>query len=238
MRLAAAKVALAPLLLTQGMYVRRVTPKLPEPQGARVGVTGTGKPLRLLIVGDSAAAGVGAAHQNDALLGQLVAALATEFEVSWCLIAQTGLTTLALIKQLEQQPSQLFDIAVTSLGVNDVTSQVKPQIWLQQQQQLIELLLLKFGVQKILLSSVPPMHHFSALPHPLRWYLGQRAHSLNTLLEQATQRRENCVYVATQFEANSSLLAADGFHPSSQAYTIWAKQLAQAINPFILTLAN
>ncbi|MCC6374061.1 MAG: SGNH/GDSL hydrolase family protein, partial [Moraxellaceae bacterium] len=85
MRLVAAKVALAPLLLTQGMYVRRVTPKLPEPQGARVGVTGTGKPLRLLIVGDSAAAGVGAAHQNDALLGQLVAALATEFEVSWCL---------------------------------------------------------------------------------------------------------------------------------------------------------
>ncbi len=238
MRLAAAKVALAPLLLTQGMYVRRVTPKLPEPQGARVGVTGTGKPLRLLIVGDSAAAGVGAAHQNDALLGQLVAALATEFEVSWCLIAQTGLTTLALIEQLEQQPSQLFDIAVTSLGVNDVTSQVRPQIWLQQQQQLIELLLLKFGVQKILLSSVPPMHHFSALPHPLRWYLGQRAQSLNVLLAQAMRHHHKAQFIAPYFPPNHNLLASDGFHPSSQAYSLWAKQLAQAINPFILTLAN
>lgn len=238
MRLAAAKVALAPLLLTQGMYVRRVTPKLPEPQGARVGVTGTGKPLRLLIVGDSAAAGVGATHQNDALLGQLVAALATEFEVSWCLIAQTGLTTLALIEQLKQQPSQLFDIAVTSLGVNDVTSQVRPQIWLQQQQQLIELLLLKFGVQKILLSSVPPMHHFSALPHPLRWYLGQRAQSLNALLAQAMRHHHKAQFIAPYFPPNHNLLASDGFHPSSQAYSLWAKQLAQAINPFILTLAN
>jgi len=238
MRLAAAKVALAPLLLTQGMYVRRVTPKLPEPQGARVGVTGTGKPLRLLIVGDSAAAGVGAAHQNDALLGQLVAALATEFEVSWCLIAKTGLTTLALIEQLEQQPSQSFDIAVTSLGVNDVTSQVKPQIWLQQQQQLIELLLLKFGVQKILLSSVPPMHYFLALPQPLRWYLGQRAQSLNVLLAQAMCHHHKAEFIAPQFQPNHTLLASDGFHPSSQAYVLWAKQLAQAINASILTSCN
>lgn len=238
MRLAAAKVALAPLLLIQGMYVRRVTPKLSEPQGARVGVTGTGEPLRLLIVGDSAAAGVGAAHQNEALLGQLVAALATEFEVSWCLIAQTGLTTLALIEQLEQQPSQLFDIAVTSLGVNDVTSQVKPQIWLQQQQQLIELLLLKFGVQKILLSSVPPMNYFLALPQPLRWYLGQHAQSLNVLLAQAMRHHHKAEFIAPQFQPNHTLLASDGFHPSSQAYALWAKQLAQAINPSILTFRS
>lgn len=238
MRLAAAKLALAPLLLTQGMYVRRVTPKLPEPQGARVGVTGTGKPLRLLIVGDSAAAGVGTAHQNDALLGQLVAALAVDFEVSWCLLAQTGLTTLALIEQLEQQPKQSFDIAVTSLGVNDVTSQIKPKIWLQQQQQLIELLLLKFGVQKILLSSVPPMHYFVALPQPLRWYLGQRAQSLNVLLAQAMRHHHKAQFVAPHFTPNHNLLASDGFHPSSQAYSLWAAQLAQAIKPSVLKQTN
>lgn len=46
--------ALGPLLLGQGRYVRRVTPRLPEPEGERQGVIGAGPALRLLILGDSA----------------------------------------------------------------------------------------------------------------------------------------------------------------------------------------
>ena len=48
--------ALSPLLLMQGLYVRKVTPRLPEAAGARVGEAGTGPALRLMILGDSAAA--------------------------------------------------------------------------------------------------------------------------------------------------------------------------------------
>jgi hypothetical protein len=61
--------ALGPLLLAQGLYVRRKTPLLPEPPGARSGFAGTGRLLRVLILGDSAAAGVGAASQLSALSG-------------------------------------------------------------------------------------------------------------------------------------------------------------------------
>ena len=50
-------VALGPVLLMQGLAVRRRVPKLPEPPGAREGTTGDGPPLRIVIVGDSAAAG-------------------------------------------------------------------------------------------------------------------------------------------------------------------------------------
>ena len=42
-----AAIALAPLLLIQGRYVRHVTPRLPEPTGARHGTVGAGEPLRL-----------------------------------------------------------------------------------------------------------------------------------------------------------------------------------------------
>ena len=79
MRHALATVLLGPLLLLQGRHVRRVTPTLPEPPGDRRGITGTGPELRLLILGDSAPADVGASHQSEALLGQLVSALAHEF---------------------------------------------------------------------------------------------------------------------------------------------------------------
>lgn len=48
--------ALAPVLIGQGRYVRRVTPSLQEPEGERQGSLGEGPELRVLILGDSAAA--------------------------------------------------------------------------------------------------------------------------------------------------------------------------------------
>lgn len=65
--LLAAKLALAPVLLHQGRTVRRTALWLPEPAGPRQGVAGGGEPrLRLLVVGDSSAAGVGLQHQSQA----------------------------------------------------------------------------------------------------------------------------------------------------------------------------
>ena len=81
---------LAPLLLWQGRRVRRVTPRLPEPAGPRAGVAGQGAPLRLLVLGDSAAAGVGVARQRDALTGRLLAELSPRHTVHWRLLAHTG----------------------------------------------------------------------------------------------------------------------------------------------------
>src|SRR5918998_1273279 len=62
-----ALLALAPLLVAQGRRVRRTTPRLPEAPGDREGVTGAGPALRLLVVGDSAAAGAGARDARGAL---------------------------------------------------------------------------------------------------------------------------------------------------------------------------
>ncbi len=59
------QLALGPLLLAQGLYVRKTISKLPEPQGDRAGICGSGRELHMLILGDSAAAGVGAASQPD-----------------------------------------------------------------------------------------------------------------------------------------------------------------------------
>ena len=58
-----ATAVLFPILIPQGLYVSITVPRLPEPTGERVGEVGHGSPLRLLIVGDSSAAGVGVATQ-------------------------------------------------------------------------------------------------------------------------------------------------------------------------------
>jgi hypothetical protein len=135
-----ATATLGPLLLLQGRHVRRVTPRLAEAAGPRDGTAGDGPPLRLLIAGDSAAAGVGVPVQGRALSGQLVAALAATHRVSWRLIARTGWTTRDLLVQIEAEPAARFDIAVTSLGVNETTGGVPPARWLRDQAALVALL--------------------------------------------------------------------------------------------------
>ena len=112
-------IALAPLLLWQGRRVRAEVPLLPEPVGERHGVTGSGPQLKLLILGDSAAAGVGAATQTDALSGALVQALQAMFEVRWKLVATTGHTTADALTELAAMAIEPFDVVDLYLGHQD-----------------------------------------------------------------------------------------------------------------------
>jgi len=52
-----------PILWLQGRHVRRVTPHMPEPPGPRAGSVGLAPLIRILVAGDSAAAGVGASSR-------------------------------------------------------------------------------------------------------------------------------------------------------------------------------
>ncbi|HSW13452.1 MAG TPA: SGNH/GDSL hydrolase family protein [Solimonas sp.] len=229
MRHALATLGLGPVLLVQGRHVRRVTPRLPEAAGPREGVEGSGPALRLLVLGDSAAAGVGVETQSQALSGRLVAALAPQWRVEWKLVAHTGHTAQEVLTQLQQEPSRDFDIVITSTGVNDVTAGTTPRRWLEAKQGLRELLDQRFGGPLLLLSSLPPMQRFPALPQPLRWYLGLRAQRLNHALSTWAQARENCLFVPVGFTLQEGMMAADGFHPGAVAYAQWAEQLATLI---------
>jgi len=224
-----ATIGLAPLLIAQGLYVRRVTPKLPDPSGKRSGIYGSGPPLNLLILGDSAAAGVGVSTQSQALSGQLVTALGSYFQVSWKLIAQTGSTAKEIVAKLEMASPETFDVAVTSIGVNDVSHGTRSKKWIDQQGQIVDLLQSKFHSQLIVLSSVPPMHLFPALPQPLRWYLGLRAKRFNSALKEFSEGCNRCEFVTINIPLEGAHMAADGFHPGALAYSIWANHVAGII---------
>lgn len=222
-------VALSPLLLPQGIYTRKVTPKLPEPEGAREGMLGEGVPLNVLILGDSAAAGVGVSKQRNALTGQLLTKLADYRLVQWRLEAETGLNTQQVLARLQDLEAFEVDLVVVSLGVNDVTGGTRLKHWSSQQRALCEVLKSKFRAKHILLSSVPPMHEFPALPQPLRWFLGRRSSAMNMLLNQHTSQDEDVTFVEVKFPIHKDYFARDGFHPSAKAYGLWSDVLLEHI---------
>jgi lysophospholipase L1-like esterase len=226
------KLILAPVLLVQGLYVRRVTPKLPEPAGERSGVAGDGPHLRLLILGDSAAAGVGVASQAEALSGQLVANLVADYRVSWKLLAQSGFDTTQVMAMVDRTATEPFDAVLVSVGVNDVTGGLSAKEWGANMARLLDLLLWKYGARYVLLAPVPPMHAFPALPQPLRWYLGRRARRFNQALAELASSRVDCQLQTSDFLLQHDSLAADGFHPGAPVYALWANDTATTLRGY------
>lgn len=220
-----ARLVLLPVLLAQALYVSTSTRKLPEASGPRSGEAGTGAPLRLLILGDSSAAGVGAAHQDQALSGQLVSRLAQRHLVTWRLEAKTGNTTKDALAHLDRMTSEAFDLAVVALGVNDVIRAVPLELWLNRQKTLINRLKTEFGVTQIFLSGLPPIGAFPLLPHPLRWILGRQAKRFDQHLRGFAVASEGVTVTPLEFDLSVDYMAEDGFHPGPEVYSEWADML-------------
>ena len=209
-----------------------MTPKLPEAHGPRSGYVGRGPDLRLAIIGDSAAAGVGVSLQSQALSGSLLNNLQLDYQLQWQLLAQSGLNTKECRLMLEQQPLTTFDIVVVSLGVNDVLSRLNSPQWVAQQQLLIKTLRERFNAKQILLTKIPPMAQFPALPQPLRWYLGARCQEFNNALVVALNGEKDLEIIDLSQQLLGKHMASDGFHPGKIIYHKWGQALATKINNF------
>ncbi len=223
------RLLLAPILLWQGLALRRRSLDLPEAAGARAGQTGSGAPLSLFVLGDSSAAGVGVAHQNDALLGQLVAKLSTTRKVIWGLDAQTGRTTTQMLERLEQLERFQCDVSVIALGVNDVIRFASPQHFREQHKAVRQTLRDRFGARQIIVTDLPPIRLFPAFPALLAWVLGAHAERLSRALLEDCQSESDVEVVTLDLPPDSGLIAEDGYHPSAKTYNIWADIVARQV---------
>jgi len=237
----AMKLALLPLLIAQGRRVRDTALKLPEAAGERHGVAGTGRvALRVLIVGDSSAAGVGVGTQDEAFAGQLAQALAerTGAAVGWQLVATSGHTAQDAARALANATLATADLLVTALGVNDVVSQTRPAQFLRSLDEIHALAMARAQITHSWHCGLPPMGTFPLLPQPLRWILGRdAAHLDNALvdhLEGQTGRLHLPLPDAPHLPGKNDStpegwMARDGFHPGLLGYRQWGRQVAEAI---------
>ncbi len=220
---------LFPVMIVQGLWVRLTVPKLAEAEGPREGNEGSGRQLRILVSGDSSAAGVGASTQTKALVGRVVSPLTDAFKVQWKLIASTGWKTAELRQALNTMPSTQFDITLTASGVNDITSRYSLTACLREQVKLVELLRERFAVRHILISGLPPVHKFPSLPEPLRGYIGARARRLDAGIRSWTRKQPDCDHIPLNIPVGPEYMASDGFHPGPGIYTLWGQAAAEMI---------
>ncbi len=230
------KYSLAPILLRQGKAVRRHTMRLPEAAGARSGLVAHAhhsSPLRLLVLGDSSAAGVGVGRQQEALALPTAQHLAqlSQRPVQWQLLAQSGLSSHDTLEKLHHDwrgQLQAADIVLIALGVNDATAQRKASEFAANCRQLMHLLQERCKAKRLIFSAVPAMQHMSALPFPLNRYLGCHAQQLDRELQGLCQQNPHCLHLPTRALFHPSDTAVDGFHPGANAYRLWAEAAARA----------
>ena len=229
----ALKLALAPLLVAQAVTTRRRAPVLPEAAGPRRGRVGRGGGgLRLLIAGDSSAAGVGVAHQDRALAGHLTRALhrLAARPVHWSLHARSGLTTLQVHALLRSDaPAGKADVAVVVTGVNDVIDLVPPRRAVQHREALADWLLGECGVGHVVFAPLPPVHRFPLLPQPLRKVMGDEARRHDEALARWAATRSDVSHLSIDFDLSPAAMASDGFHPGEPVYRASGEAIAAHI---------
>src|SRR4029450_13074965 len=98
--------------------------------------------LRLLVIGNSTAAGVGVTYLHDALPPQLAAILAARRSciVAWTVVARTGATASFTAEELVPTAPVEQDIAVVLVGVNDALRMTPRQTWRTSMDRLVDAL--------------------------------------------------------------------------------------------------
>ncbi len=221
-----------PFVLPQAIKVRRNAPRVSGAAGPTSGRVGSGKAIRLMAIGDSVIAAVGAETVAEALPGQVAIELAglAGCEVSWSAFGLIGASSSEVSRCLiPTLPNERFDVMVVSVGVNDVTSLRTMRQWSRDLGVLLDQLRTHSPEAVIAVVGMPPLSSFPLLPQPLRAVIGIRARMFDDAAKVEVSKKEKVVYVPIEIEPAPGQFSSDGFHPSPSIYKELGRQVAAAI---------
>lgn len=224
-------IPVAPALLVQARRLRRTALILPEadrPWSGHVSAgTGTdAAPLRLLVLGDSTAAGVGVRSQDAALPGNLARLLAARLDrrIDWTTIGESGATTRDVVERfLAEAERETYDIVFVSLGANDALGLRSRGAFRRDIRSILERLRERNPGARILMSSLPAFFRFALLPNPLRWNLYLHSRSLEDAARQLVAGLPLVAMSPPPPPYTEGFFASDLFHPSDIGYRDWAQ---------------
>lgn len=222
----------SPLLHVQGAYFFYKMKKLPDPVGDLQGQVGQGKPLKVLMVGDSSALGVGCERIEQTAIGGVIQQLSELYQVHYQVCAFTGFSTLKVFEQVQKIPAQNFDYVIVSLGSNDIVEGTQHELWQSHNNALFRHIEHKLRPKKVLISAIPPFEKLQTVPKRMRTFLSVKSRQMNQHLIQYSLQHHRFEYVDLDFDFRPDYISADGFHPSSVLYRLQGQRLAERLLEF------
>ena len=214
--------------------MRRETPRLPDaplPWEGSVDGGGSGedggasRPLNLLVIGDSTAAGVGVDHADLGLGGRLAEALAarTGRTVHWRAAGRNGATASDLVRQyLTPALHGPTDLVFLTVGANDALALRSANAFRRDVRRILERTFAAHPEAALLMSSLPAFFRFQLLPEPLRRSLYRHSQSLEREARQLVEAAPRAHMSPPPPPYTEGFFASDEFHPSAIGYKDWA----------------
>ena len=228
------------LLVTEAKLARKVigVPKTQAPRAA--GSYGRGRrgqrPVHLVVLGDSAAAGLGCARVDQTPGALLAGALARDLRrrVDLEVVAKVGARSADLEVQVAQAVRRPVDAAVIIVGANDVTHRVPISSATRDLRRAVQALREAGAV--VVVGTTPDLGSVKPLMQPLRSVAAQVSRRLAAAQTVATVEAGGSAVslgdlLGREFSQKPHLWSDDRFHPSPEGYT----RVVDALLPTLLT---
>ncbi|XVV13650.1 SGNH/GDSL hydrolase family protein [Actinoplanes sp. CA-131856] len=196
-------------------------------------------PLRLVLLGDSAAIGVGVEWLSETVGGQLARLLAegtAETGERHVLLSSVGvagsrssdLGTQVARALLGDRP----DVAVVLIGAHDATSLRSPEESAAQLGTAVRRL--RDAGVRVVVGTCPDLGALRAIAPPLRQVAAVMGRRMAKAQAKAVTAAGGAVVDLAEetgavFRADAGTLCYDGFHPSADGYRVWAHALYPAV---------
>ncbi|WP_321342435.1 SGNH/GDSL hydrolase family protein [Breoghania sp.] len=218
-----------PVYAWQGIGVRlrveRLQPAPGEPGGH---ILGDGPEIRLLVVGDSSAAGVGLDDLEDGLAAQVARNL--NARTGRAVIYRTAGFNSAISSELRDhvvphiEPRDWTHVLI-SVGTNDIKNFRSGRGWKKGFGGLLYALRARFPGADFYWSNIMLMTEVPALPPLLGRILERRARLINMMGNTLCAER-GATSISRMGEMDPNGFCSDGFHPSASGMALWGKHIA------------
>ena len=227
------------LLVTEAKLARRTIgqPTAQAPRAA--GSYGRGrrgqKPVHLVVIGDSAAAGLGCELADQTPGALLAGGIARDLRrrVDLEVVAKTGARSADLEVQVAQALRRPVDAAVIIIGANDVTHRVPIASATRDLRRAVQTL--RDADAVVVVGTAPDLGSVKPLMQPLRTIAAQLSRRLAAAQTVATVEAGGTAVslgdlLGPEFSSSPHLWSADRFHPSPEGY----RRIADVLLPSLL----
>lgn len=209
-----------------GMKKKITVSRLPDAPMPWEGTIAGDEPLRVLIVGDSTAAGCGVNERDEMLAARIAhyVATATNRGAHWRAIGRNGHRTDQFIADyLDEALSHPADVIYITLGANDAMTVRNRRVVARNIIRIARELRAANPNAVIAVSSLPAFFRFTRLPEPLRSTLYRISQGIERTTRIRLDGEDRVTMNRPPTPYPDGFFARDGFHPGPLGYDVWGK---------------